>query len=457
MSDLNNQQATAATAATAPAGASPFGSTTRRRRAVRFGALALLLLGAGIVTIQLSRGDEPSESAAGHAHGAAPAVAGTQPVALDAPAARRIGVTYAPVVSGTIATEVRTVAQVMYDETRVKAISPKIDGWVEELFINYTGQPVVVGQPLLTVYSPMLVTAQQELLLAGRLGQSVAEAGEDAKRGVVELQAAARRRLQYWDISDAQIDLLEKTGDITRTMTLRSAVSGVVVQKNVLAGQRIMAGEALYQVADLSVVWLEGEVFERDLSSVRLGQVVSAAFEAFPGETRTGRISYVYPTLDPDTRTAKVRITLANPGLRLKPGMYGTIYITGSTAKPSLLVPRSAILATGERRLVFVRRPDGKLESRPVTVGLSTDKQTQILSGLSEGETVVRSATFLVDAESNLGSALGGMGAMPGMDMAPPAGTTDGAAKEVVPPAKSQAPTRPQAKMPGMDHESRED
>lgn len=436
----------------------PFGTTTVRTRSIRFALIALGLAAAVLLAVRLSRKDAPAEAAAGHAqHGTTPAVAQSQPVSLDARAARRIGVTYAPVTYGTIATEVRTVAQVTYDETRLTSISPKIDGWVEELFVNYTGQPVTIGAPLLTIYSPMLVTAQQELLLAGRLGQSVAEADGDARRGVVELRAAARRRLQYWDISDVQIDQLELTGNITKTMSLRSPVHGVIIEKNVVAGQRIMAGEALYRVADLSVVWLEGEVFERDLSSVRLGQVVTAEFDGLAGVARTGRITYLYPTLDPDTRTARIRVELANPGMQLKPGMYGTIRITGSTAKPGLLIPRSAVLATGERRLVFVRRPDGMLESRAVVTGLSTDEQTQILSGLAVGDTVVSSATFLVDAESNLGSALGGMGSMPGMDMAPPAAAKSGSSV-----APTPRPPRPPGgksadKTPGRGASSRED
>ncbi|MBL8984432.1 MAG: efflux RND transporter periplasmic adaptor subunit [Gemmatimonadetes bacterium] len=309
-----------------------------------------------------------------------------------------------------------------YDERRVKAIAPKIDGWVEQLYVNYTGQAIAIGEPLLTIYSPMLVSAQQELLVATRLEQNMSQADADVRRGAQELRDAARRRLQYWDISDEQIGELERTGAITKTLTLRAPVEGVVVEKRVLAGQRIMAGEALYQVADLRVVWLEGEVFERDLASIRLGQGVSAEFEAFPGVPRTGRVTYIYPTLDPDTRTVRIRVELPNRDLQLKPGMYSTIRLQTVTSAATLVVPRSAVLATGERRLVFVRRADGMLEPRDVEIGLSTDQFTQVLRGLSRGDTVVRSATFLVDAESNLSSALGGMGAMPGMDMAPPSG-----------------------------------
>lgn len=436
MSDHIDSTATSATPSAAATNTSPFGTATRRSRILRVSLIVTFLLAALLLAFRLSPAKKAPEAVGGHAPGAAPTVTEAPPVSLDARAARRIGVTYAAVTRGIITTEVRTVAEVTYDETRVKAISSKIDGWVENLLVNVTGQPVTIGDPLLTIYSPMLVSAQQELLLAGRLGVSVSQAEGDARKGVEELRAAARRRLQYWDISDAQIDQLERTGNVTKTLTLRSPVQGVIVDKNVLAGQRIMAGDALYRVADLRVVWLEGEVFERDLASIRLGQTVTAEFDALAGEKRVGRIAYLYPTLDPDTRTARIRVELANPDLQLKPGMYGTIHIAGSSAVPEVLVPRSAILATGERYLVFVRRPDGRLESREVVTGLSTDTQTQILRGLSPGDTVVSSGTFLVDAESNLGSALGGMGSMPGMDMAPPAST--GPRK----PSK-QAPTSP--------------
>lgn len=435
-----------------PRESSPFGGTTRRALLVRVVVATVALGGAVVLALLLTRSSPAPEAEAGHAHGAAaPSASEGQPVMLDQPSARRIGVTFAPVVYGTLATEIRTVAQVTYDETRVTSISPKIDGWVEELFINYTGQPVEVGQPLLTIYSPMLVSAQQELLLADQLAPAVAAAEGEARQGVSELRDAARRRLQYWDISDAQIARLVQTGDITKTMTLRSKVRGLVLQKNVVEGQRIMAGESLYRIADLSVVWLEGEVFERDLSAVRLGQSVAAEFDAFAGESRVGRITYIYPILDADTRTVRIRVEFNNPGLRLKPGMYGTIRIVGSTAKPSLLVPRSAVLATGERRLVFVRRKDGMLEPRDIVIGMSSDDQTQILAGVAVGDTVVRSATFLVDAESNLGSALGGMGGMPGMDMAPSTNGKSESGNVKPPPPKSSAPAPSKAKGEGTN------
>jgi len=358
---------------------------------------------------------------------------------LSADQAHRIGVTYATAVEGRLATEVRTVAQVTFDETRVKSVAPKIDGWIEKLYVNYTGQSVRVGDPLLAIYSPMLIQAQQELLLASQLQKDVDAAGADARTGAADLREAARRRLLYWDIAPADIERIERTGDVQRTVVLRAPVSGVVVEKSVLGGQKIMAGDALYKVADLSVVWIEGEVFERDLPAVHVGQMVQVEFQALPTNARTGRIAYIYPTINPETRTARVRVALANPDLALKPGMYATIRIQGASAASVLTLPRSAVLSTGERNLVFVRRDDGMLEPRNVTLGATNDERIEITSGLRKGETVVASATFLVDAESNLGSLLGGMGNMPGMDMSAPA-TSGAASSKLAPRPGSSAP-----------------
>jgi Cu(I)/Ag(I) efflux system membrane fusion protein len=208
---------------------------------------------------------------------------------------------------------------------------------------------------------------------------------------------------------------------VRRTITLRSPYGGVVVEKRVLAGQRIMPGDVAYRIADLTRVWLEGEVFERDLPTVRLGLPVAADFAALPGQSRTGKIDYVYPTVNPETRTARIRVELANPGLTLKPGMYATIRFSAPTDSV-LSVPRSAVLATGERNFVFVRDAQGRFVPHQVTLGTATDERVAVLSGLAPGDTVVSSGTFLVDAESNLGSLMGGMGNMPGMDVTTPTG-----------------------------------
>lgn len=388
-------------------------------RGLVYGAVVVIAIG-GVYLATRRKGDA-APTAAGHVHGAA-SVGGDigKSVMLSPADERRIGVTYATATRGPLAKEVRTVGQITFDETRLRTISPKIDGWVDQLYVNATGQAVSVGQPLLTIYSPMLVSAQEELLLAKRLQNEVSAASEDTRQNAADLAASARRRLAYWDIPASEIAEIERTGVVQKTLMLRASAGGYVLEKSVLAGQKIMAGEALYKVADLSTVWAEGEVFEQDIANVRLGQTVHADFDAMPGEHRLGRIAYVYPTLDPQTRTVRVRVVLPNGDLRLKPGMYATIRIAGNERTNVLTVPRSAVLATGERSIIFVRDSTGTLTPREVSVGASNDDRVEILRGLAAGETVVSSATFLVDAESNLGTALGGMGNMPGMELTKP-------------------------------------
>jgi Cu(I)/Ag(I) efflux system membrane fusion protein len=409
----------------------PFGSSRSwsNRKLAAIGAA--VLLAAVVIAWLLTRKPEPAA-----ARGAQPStgVSKAMPVTLSAEQSRRIGVTYAVVTLAPVRREIRTVGLVTFDETRVKTISPKVEGWIERLLVNYTGQFVARGQALLTIYSPMLVTAQEELLLARRLRGDVREGTTDARKGAEELIESARRRLSYWDISPNEIAAIESSGQVRKTLTLRSPYSGYVLEKSALEGQRVMMGDALYKVADLSVVWVEGEVFEQDLPGVRLGQQVVLEFEALAGQAMAGPITYIYPTVNPETRTAKVRVALVNQGMRLKPGMYATLRTSGSASVATLGVPRSAVLQTGERNLVFVKAGNGQLEPREVKVGAASDDRIEILSGLRAGETVVASATFLVDAESNLGSLLGGMGNMPGMDMGPAQALKPAAAPSASPP-----------------------
>jgi Cu(I)/Ag(I) efflux system membrane fusion protein len=424
----------------APAESSPFkparssGSGTALRRVL----LAIAIVAAVVGAWWFTKSGKSAEAASVLT---AVADTGRQSVMLTPEAASRIGVSYAVVERSSLTAEVRTVGLVSYDETRVKSISPKIDGWVEQLFVSSTGQPVAEHDPMLRIYSPMLVTAQEELLLAKRLVVDVANGNAEAVRNAATLLTGARQRLKNWDIPDDVVARVEQTSEVQKTLTLRSPLTGVVVQKNVLSGQRIMAGDALYQVADLHEVWLEGEVFERDLAAIRLGQTVTADFVAMPGRPREGRIVYIAPSVSPETRTTNIRVAMSNHDMSLKPGMYATIRIRGDARTNILSVPRSAVLVTGTRVLVFVKGTDGMLTPREVELGASTDDRVELRRGVMAGETVVSSATFLVDAESNLGSALGAMANMPGMDMGTP---------------KSAAPAKQPAGKPdpmaGMDH-----
>lgn len=392
------------------------------RRVARGVVLIAAPIAAVLVAWWATRGpaDGGDADAEDHSTMVAPAVGASASVTLTAEDARRIGVTYAVATRGALSQEIRTVGQVVADETRLHTVALRLDGWVERLFVAYTGQLVRAGEPLLELYSPMAVNAQEELLLARRLVEDLAAGDERARREAESLVAAARRRLAWWEVPDEEIARVERTGEVLRTVTLRVPVSGVVLEKQVIAGQRVMAGEALYRIADLSTVWIEGDVYEQDQRALAVGQAVVAEFDAFPGERWSGRISYVQSTISEETRTLRVRITLANPQLRLKPGMFATLRLTGVGRASTLSVPRSAVLATGERAIVFVRLADGRLAPTEVKTGFMTRDRIEILRGLVAGDVVVASATFLVDAESNLGTALGGMGDMPGMEITVP-------------------------------------
>jgi Cu(I)/Ag(I) efflux system membrane fusion protein len=381
----------------------------------------LLLAAAGALAALLGRRPRPGAEAGAHDHAAQAGSRGDslREVWLGDTDARRIGVTFAEVTRGALDQPVRAVAEVTYDETRVTTVSLKVDGWVERLHADFTGREVRRGEPLLDLYSPMLVTTQEELVLARDLAAEVSAEAGDARSDAERLAASARRRLRYWDVPAEAIAQAEREGRPRRTVTFRSPVGGVVLEKLVQQGQQVMAGDPLFRIVDLSTVWVEGEIFERDLSSVRVGQEATVDLQALPGESRRGRIAYVYPTLDPATRTARVRVELPNPGRVLKPGMYATLRFT-SPVDTVLTVPRSAVLVTGERALAFLKRPDGAYEPRPVVLGRTTENRLEILSGLEIGDSVVASGTFLVDAESNLGTIMGGMGDMPGMDIRPP-------------------------------------
>lgn len=430
---------------------SPFeGPTpTRARRAFRI-ALSVALVATAIVTALLLTRDAPVAATAGHNH-AAPAGAGAAPVALDAEAARRIGVTFAAVTAGPITTDVRSLGQVTWDETRATAFAPKVEGWVERLHVDFTGQEVREGQALLDIYSPMLVAAQEELLLAARLVRDVAGGTDEARRGADEMLASARRRLRYWDIPAPDIEQIELAGRASRVITLRATSSGVVVEKSVVSGQRVMAGETLYRLADLRTVWVDGQVFEHDLALVRTGQRVSVEIQAWPGERWAGTVTYVYPLIDPATRTARLRVELANAGRRLKPGMFATLLLAGSLRQNVLSVPRSAVLATGARSIVFLKAANGTLEPREVVAGVASDDRLEIRSGLIAGDTVVASATFLIDAESNLKAALGSMTGMPGMDAPRARPVPAGPDTSAMPGMKMEPPGK---NPPAVDHSS---
>jgi membrane fusion protein, copper/silver efflux system len=310
---------------------------------------------------------------------------------------------------------IRTTGNVVYDETRLTTVAPKYAGFVERLYVDFTGQAVRRGQPLLEIYSPELVAAQEELLSALRMEQQLTERGAaaaviDRTAGLVD---AARRRLQLWDVSADQVRQIERLGQVRRTLTLHASFGGFVTEKMVQAGQAVEMGMPLYRLADLGTVWIEADIYEQDLRMVKVGGVVLVQIDAYPGETFTGRASYVYPDVRPDTRTGRIRVELANPGTRLKPGMYATVLIEAPVMERAVFVPRDAVMHSGTHAMVFVEESAGVFKVREVRVGSDDGGRTQILSGLLPGERVVNRANFLLDSESRLKDA---MGAMPGMN-----------------------------------------
>ena len=389
--------------------------TSRAALIGRVSLVVAILGGAGWAAWRFTRPDSGLTAATttnDHAnHGGMPSgMDSGKMVALSDEVVRRLGVTFASATRGSITDTVRAVAVVAYDETRVQTVSTKTDGWVEGLDVSYAGQAVTEGAPLLRLYSPMIVTAQEELLLAKRLAAEVGTVG-DGMRNAQELLASARRRLQYYDVPAEVIARVERSGEIERTLIVRSPTSGVVVKIGVRIGQKLMSGEAAYELADLGEVWLEGDVFERDLSGVRVGQSAVAEFAALRGETRRGRIVFIDPTVSAETRTARVRIALPNPNQQLKPGMYATLRLVG-VAREVLYIPRTSVMVTGQRTIVFVRDEMKMYVPREIAIGQATADRVEVLRGLKAGEVVVASATFLIDAESNLGAAAGSMSGM---------------------------------------------
>lgn len=358
---------------------------------------------------------EPAEvDHSAHQRGSAAGGDARQAVHLTPDQERALGVAYTTAERLPLQKTIRTVGRIEASEDRVAEVTPKIAGYVEKLFVSTTGEAVRRGQSLLTLYSPELVSAQEELKTALRLLERVPADAPEARRNAEDMVAATRRRLSWWDVTEQQIDRLERTGEVTRALTFVSPVHGIVLEKPVLEGQRVMPGQLLYKLADLSEIWVLGEVFEQDLQFVHEGSQAHIEVSAYPGEHVMGEVTFVYPTVDPKSRTNHVRVTLRNPEGRLKPGMFATMFFDVPMGDV-LSVPMEAVIITGERNLVFVHDSTGMLQPRQVVLGSRAGDRVQILSGLQPGEELVASANFLVDAESRLASGAGGMPGMPGM------------------------------------------
>jgi membrane fusion protein, copper/silver efflux system len=324
---------------------------------------------------------------------------------------QKLGVRTEMVEKRTLIETLRVVGTIQYDERRQYALAPKFEGWITRLFVSTTGAPVRRGQPLLAVYSPDLISAQQDYRVAAKALQELAGGDAGARESMQTLMQGSLERLQNWDIRETELAALRSGAAPLKTMVLRAQHDGVVTEKAARVGLRFMPGDPLYQIADLSTVWMVGSVFEQDLARVTVGTPVTATVVALPGTTFKGTISFVDPVLQADTRSAQVRIELANPRGLLKPAMYASVEMSVGPSNARLAVPNSAILDSGTRQLVLVDRGGGEFEPLTVQLGVKADGYTEILEGLAEHEAVVVNGNFLIDSESNLRAAIVGLGA----------------------------------------------
>ncbi|MBK9236784.1 MAG: efflux RND transporter periplasmic adaptor subunit, partial [Rhodoferax sp.] len=329
--------------------------------------------------------------------------------------------------------QVRAAGRIEPDERRVFVIAPKSEGYVERLHVNATGQVVAKGQVLFEAYSPELVSAQREYAIAAQGVASLKGAPSGARDGMQQLADSSLLRLKNWDISDEQIRALAQSGSATRTLSFRSPVSGIVTEKKAVQGMRFMPGEMLYQVTDLSSVWVLADVFEQDIGSVKSGAKAKVSINAYPDKAFAGTVTYVYPTLKAETRTVQVRIELTNPGQLLKPGMFASVELAVAARANTVTVPVSAVIDSGTRRIVLVQLKQGLFEPREVKLGARSDDYVEVLDGVKSGEEVVVTANFLIDAESNLKAAVASFGhATHGAAPAPSASSPSSAASGAV-------------------------
>ena len=382
-------------------------------------SVLLLAVGAGLYALRArARQSAPSPSSASDAmptmpadssagRGAPPATSRGD-VTIDPRRQQLIGVKTVPVIRQTVDQHVRATGAVRYDETKQADVNVKIEGWIRELYVDYTGQPVERGQPLLTLYSPDLLNTQNEYLLALKTREQLRQSTiADARERADALVASARQRLLAWDLPAEHLQMLDDTRRTVDAVVVRAPASGFVVEKMAVKGLHVMPGQSLYKLSDISVVWVEADVYESELAAVKVGDAATVTVAAYPGEPFTGRVIYIYPYLDDKTRTNKVRVQLINRGGRLKPGMYANVELT-SRGRSGLVVPTNAVLDSGTEQVVFLAQGDGRFQPQKVTIGRRLGDSTEILEGLKEGQQVATGATFFLDSESQLRASLQG-------------------------------------------------
>ncbi|MBP8808858.1 MAG: efflux RND transporter periplasmic adaptor subunit [Kofleriaceae bacterium] len=345
---------------------------------------------------------------------AGPPVAGLAPIDIDPGRQQLIGLRTAPVERARIGGQLRVVGRIAIDETRVRHVNVKSAGFVERIFVNYLGQRVRRGDPLFTLFSPDLLAAQEEYLLALRSRSALAGGGnDDAAQALID---AARRRLALWDVPASELRKLETTGRPIRAVTFYSPASGVVTKKDVVEGMKLEAGAMPYEIVDLSSVWVIADVYEAELRQVAVGVSATLTLTAYPGRSFAGTVAFLAPMLDPQTRTIKVRLSFANPSGDLRPEMFGEVVLS-TAAHDALVVPADAIIDSGTSQVVFVAQGSGRFEPRQVELGQRDGAIVEVTRGLRLDERVVTRANFLIDSESRLRGSLSDLAA--GADAGP--------------------------------------
>lgn len=329
-------------------------------------------------------------------------------ITIDPATVQNMGVRVRPVRRTEFSRHVRTIGNIDYDEKKLYTVTTKISGWIEKLYVDYTGQQVRKGQPLLEIYSPELVTTQEEYLLALKNKELVKEtAFSSIREGAESLVNSTRKRLLYWDIPEQAIKRLEQTGKVSKTIQLQAPANGVVIHKNAVEGMNIKEGMNLYQIADLSTVWVYASIYDNEVPWVKVGQKSQMELSYMPGKLFEGKVSYIYPYLNEKARDVRVRMDFPNPNLELRPGMYANVSLEAHTQSDALVVPTEAVIRSGTRNVVFVARDGGRFEPREITIGEEGEQgELRIISGLLEGEQIVVSAQFMLDSESRLQEAI---------------------------------------------------
>jgi RND family efflux transporter MFP subunit len=358
----------------------------------------------------LSEGEEADTTKAKPDHSSVP---GQASVSIPPAARQRMGLELGTVERRTLSREIHTSARIVADETRLHHVTVKVNGWVNELYASITGQEVKQGQPLLSIYSPDLLSAQQEYVTALQTADKLTPKSDaDASKGATDLVDSARRRLELWDVSEDQIKKLEATHDVQKYITIYAPMSGVVIERNISAGHNIQAGEVLMTIADLTSVWGDADVYQSDLPYVSVGMPLEMSLPYWQDKIFRGKVIFVSPTLDPETRTLHARLEIPNPELLLRPGMYGDATLDYSLGT-KLSIPADAVMFSGKQSYAFKDAGNGQLIPTRVHVGARGDGWYEVLDGLNEGDRIVVSANFLVDSESSLKAALDAMAKAP--------------------------------------------